>query len=92
MVFQVWWDGVFKEMEGEENHVCGWLTEFEPVGIFILYDSPGGSELQDKLCEEGFSLLCDFWGKFSFTHNLFILYVFVFFFPPLRDAVCLSAS
>lgn len=66
LFLQIWRGGFSEEMEREEDNVCGWLTEFEYVGIVIVYDSSVGAECQDNFSEEGFTVFCYFWGEFWF--------------------------
>lgn len=42
-ILQVQWAGFLAEMEGEEDNVCGRLTEFQPVAVSVMYDTLMGA-------------------------------------------------
>jgi len=62
--FQVQWAVFFKEMEGEEDNVCGRLPGIEPVSVLGLYDTCLGAQCQDFF---GYGRRCYFY-YFPGTH------------------------
>lgn len=64
VLVKVQWSGISAEMEWEKDNVCGWLTEFEYVGITGLYASRVGAKCQDNFCEAGLIVFCVFSGQF----------------------------